>query len=56
MKFSYKKKKIKIIKWVIKQLVELYKDNNKLLLGKLILLQDDCKVTIFLFSRDIQKL
>ena len=42
------------IERVVKQLVKLYRDNSTLLLGGLILLQDDCKVTIFfLLNRDI---
>ena len=41
----------------VKQLVELYGDNSRLLSGGLTLLQDDHKVPIFLsLSGDIQKL
>lgn len=41
----------------LKQLVELNRDNSRLLLSRLTLLQDDCEVLIFLLlSEDIQKL
>ena len=51
------KGKTEPIESVVKQLVELYESNSKLLADKLTLLQDDCKVsTFFLFNRDNQKL
>ena len=41
----------------VKQLVELYGDNSRLLSGELTLLQNDCKIPIFLsLNWDIQKL
>ena len=56
LKFS-REGKTKPTERALKQLVELYENNSTLLSGRLTLLQDDCKVPIFLlFNRDIQKL
>lgn len=44
------KRKTEPIEQVIKQLIKLYGDNNRLLLGKLILLQDNYKIPIFFFT------
>lgn len=45
---------MELIKRIVKQLVKLYEDNNRLLSGKLTLLSDDYKIPIFLlFSRNI---
>lgn len=53
LKLFYEKK-TESIKLAIKQLIELYKNNYRLLSGRLILLQDDHKVPIFLsFSGNI---